>query len=177
MSKNNGKGKDKDKDKDKSKEIQSGDTTPVSSSRAGRPRGPLPPLAQRMCNTADKVYESVSDLAKTLVTRGAPKPVSDAAAAFVAEVEKWREIFFTLKNSGWEPVASNANAPIVEGDPIQILPEHIGKYAFIVGLSEGSVQLVAGSVDKISKMNTQVMLKDTEGKFYGYAPRKILDRR
>ena len=166
----------KNKDKDNSKpegETPTSTTTP----RTRQSRGPMAPLQDRLCGKADTVYSMVGDMAKTLAEKGAPRVSIEAASAFVAEVEKWREIFFSLKNSGWAPATVDPKAAIVEGDPIQIRSEYLSKYAFIEGLADGTTKLVAGAVEQMSKLVCQVMLKDESGKFYGYAPRKVLARR
>jgi len=171
MSKNKNRGKDKDKD---TGTAEAGTSTPKAPRKAMPPRGPL---RERLCIKADKIYTQVSEIASDLTKRGAPRETCDAATAFVAQVEAWREVLFALKASGWEPSSTAAKAPIVEGDPIKIADEHLARYAFIEGLAEGRVQLVAGAVVEVNRFQTDVMLKDTEGKFYGYAPRKFLARR
>jgi hypothetical protein len=138
---------------------------------------PRPPLPERLCNKADKIYEMVTGMGKELAARGAPMAIRDATSAFVVRVEAWRESFFTLKSSGWVPLEKSAKVVIVEGDPIKIVDEHLARYSFIEGLADGRVQLVAGSVVQVNRFQVDVMLKDTEGKFYGYAPRKFLVRR
>jgi hypothetical protein len=166
--------KNKNKNKDKDVSAEGAATTTKAPRKARAPLGPLP---ERLCEKADKIHAAVSDMAQQLVKRGAPQSAREAALAFVAQVEAWREIFFTLKSSGWEPVAASAKVAIVEGDPIQIVAEHVARYSFIEGLAEGKVQLVAGSVVQTSKLLVEIMLKDTEGKFYGYAPRRFLAHR
>lgn len=138
-------------------------------------RAPLGPLPDRLAAKAEAVHGMVLDLAKQLATRGAPQSARDAAAAFVDQVAQWKEIFIGLKTAGWEPSSASAKAPIVEGDPIKILDEHVGRYAFVFE-GQPDVQLVAGAVVTNGKI-IEVMLKDTHGKFYGYAPRRFLAHR
>jgi len=117
-----------------------------------------------------KVYAMASDMSKQAASRGAPQATCEAARAFLTQVEAWRETFFALKTSGWEPSATVIKSVIKEGDPIAISPDHVAQYsAFIPGLAEGSVKLVAGSVDQVNKMIVQVMLKGEDGKFYAVA--------
>jgi hypothetical protein len=142
-----------------------------------KPRSPLGPLPVRLCEKADKVYAMVAEMAKQTASRGAPEAVCSVASAFLAQVETWRDVFYGLKTSGWVPSASVAKDAIKEGDLIRILPEHEGRYSFIDGLADGTVKLVAGSVDQVNKMIVQVMLKGEDGKFYGYCPRQYLTRR
>ena len=157
----------------------SSDASETSSpKRSGAPRAPRGPLAERLAFKADKVHSLASEIAKVMESRGAPKDNCDAAKAFLGQVEEWREKIFALKSSGWEPSSKSVKVAIVEGDPIQIMSEHLARYGFIDGLVEGRVQLVAGSVVEVSRFQIDVMLKDAEtGKFYGYAPRKFLERR
>jgi hypothetical protein len=164
----------KNKNKNKDKDVPAEGAAPKAPRKARAPLGPLP---ERLCEKADKIHAAASDMAQQLVKRGAPQSAREAALAFVAQVEAWREIFFGLKSTGWEPVSASVKAPIVEGDPIQIVAEHVARYSFIEGLAEGKVQLVAGSVVQTSKLLVEIMLKDTEGKFYGYAPRRFLAHR
>jgi hypothetical protein len=168
MSKNRNKG-----NKDKDSPAEAGTATP----RSRKPQAPRGPLPERLCLKADKIYSMVTEISKSLITRGAPKDTSDAASAFVVQVEGWREKLFALKNSGWEPATKAGKAPIVEGDPIEIVAEHQSRYAFIEGLVDGTTKLVAGAVVQVSRLQVEIMLKDTNGKFYGYAPRRFVARR
>jgi len=155
---------------------ESSETSAAKPTRAPRaPRGTLP---ERLVGKADKVYSLVSEMGKEMAARGAPKDSSDAVTAFLGQVEVWREKIFALKSSGWVPSEKKGKVAIVEGDPIQIVSEHLARYSFIDGLAEGRVQLVAGAVVQVSRFQIDVMLKDAaDGKFYGYAPRKFLAHR
>lgn len=174
MSKNKGnKGKDKPEG---GASAEAGTSAPKAPRKARAPLGPLP---VRLCEKSDKVHTMASDVLKQVTSRGAPQSVCEAAKAFLAQVETWRDAFFNLKSSGWEPSSKTVKEPIVEGDPIQIMPEHLARYAFIEGLAEGTTKLVAGSVDAVNKMLVQVMLRGEGegGKFYGYCPRQYLTKR
>ena len=149
-------------------------TSAPKTRRASKPRGPLP---ERLCEKADKVHTMVATMAKELASRGAPQDVRGTTTAFLTQVETWRESFFALKNSGWAPASKAGKVAIVEGDPIKIVDEHASRYTFIPGLAEGTTLLVAGAVVQTSKLQVDIMLKDTEGKFYGYAPRRFIERR
>jgi hypothetical protein len=149
-------------------------TSAPKTRRASKPRGPL---AVRLAEKADKVYSMVAATAKELASRGAPQETRGTTMAFLAQVETWRDSIFALKSSGWEPAAKSGKVAIVEGDPIKIVDEHVARYAFIEGLVEGRTLLVAGAVVQVSKLQTDIMLKDTEGKFYGYAPKRFLELR
>jgi hypothetical protein len=172
MSKNKNRGNKDNKDRDASSA-----EAPASTPKTRKPMPPRGPLPERLCNKADKIYSMATEMAKELSSRGAPKEKCDAATAFVVQVEAWREGLFALKSSGWVPSDKAVKSVIVEGDPIKIVDEHLARYSFIEGLAEGKVQLVAGSVVEVNRFQVDVMLKDTEGKFYGYAPRKFLTRR
>jgi hypothetical protein len=169
------KSKNKGKDKEGAVSAESGSSAPKAPRKARSPMGPLP---VRLCTKAEKVFALVTEMAKDLASRGGPQQACDAASAFAVQAESWRKVFLDLKDSGWEPVAAGVKQPIVEGDPIKILDEHLGRYQlFIEGLLDGTTQLVAGAVEQVNRMLVQVMLKDTNGKFYGYAPRQFLTRR
>jgi len=167
----------KNKGHDKPSTSTESGTSVTSASKPRALRKPRGTLLEQFANKADKVYSMVSEISKELMTRGAPKETCEAATAFLVQVEGWREKIFGLKSSGWEPVSKGVKVPIVEGDPIKIADEHLSRYSFIEGLAEGKVLLVAGSVVEVSRFQVDVMLKDTEGKFYGYAPRKFLAHR
>ena len=179
MSKNKG---NKGKDKGSATQPEGGALEEASTSVPRAPRkarSPLGPLPVRLCEKADKVHKMASDVVKQVTSRGAPQSVCEAATAFLAQVETWRDVFFSLKTTGWEPSSKTVKEPIVEGDKIQIMPEHLARYSFIEGLAEGNVKLVAGSVEAVNKMLVQVMLKGEGegGKFYGYCPRQYLTKR
>ena len=167
MSKNKNKGSNKE---------PSGEGT-ASTPKIRKVRGQLAPLPERLCGKARTVLDMATDMAKQLSSRGAPQSACDAAAAFVVQADEWRKIFEGLWSAGWEPSSVSAKAPIVEGDPIKILDEYLARYAFVFeGQPEGSVQLVAGAVVTNGKI-VEVMLRDTNGRFYGYAPRRFLAHR
>lgn len=142
-----------------------------------KPRGPMAPLPERICEKAGKVLKIAQEIAKLTASRGAPQSVRDEAQSFVGLVQAWVSALTNLKDSGWEPTTATAKVAIVEGDLIKIIDEHLARYSYIDGLLEGRVQLVAGEVVQLNKMKVEVALKDTEGKFYGFAPRRYLTHR
>ena len=136
-----------------------------------------PSFIERLIAAADTVHAKASMVVEMCVKKGVPEETTQVARDFIPVAEKYREVFFGLKNSGWNPPAKASLVTIAEGDKIAIRPEAMAEYDYIVGLAEGTTKLVAGPVTVSGKRVQVLLLNELNGHPYGRATRSHLQLR
>jgi hypothetical protein len=132
-----------------------------------------PTFIERLIAAADAIYAKATMAAEMCVKKGVPEETTQVARDFIPVAEKYREVFFQLKNSGWTPPANAAQITIAEGDKIAIRQEAMADYDYIPGLAEGKTKLVAGPITVAGK-HVKVLLLGEDGHPYGRATRSHL---
>ena len=147
--------------------------TPLSpSSSVGRRIGVRKTFIERLLAKADSMFSMGTDLAQMLQDRRAPGEVSGKALEFIPVLEKYREMFFGLRDSGWVPAEKSLKKDFQEGDRVMIVKDHIPRYEYIPGLSEGTTQLVAAKFIPRGGKYVDVLVKDAAtGAAYGLVPK------
>ena len=131
---------------------------------------------ERLLGKAETLYSTGADIAKMINGRGAPAEIVTVAQEFVGVLEKYRERFFALRNSGWSPPESASKVEIKEGDTVSIKKKFLPKYDYIEGLSEGRTKLVAAKFTPKGGKGIDVLVKDAAtGAPYGLIPKGHLD--
>jgi hypothetical protein len=127
---------------------------------------------ERLLAKADSMFSMGTDLAQMLQDRRAPGEVSGKALEFIPVLEKYREMFFGLRDSGWVPAEKSLKKDFQEGDRVMIVKDHIPRYEYIPGLSEGTTQLVAAKFIPRGGKYVDVLVKDAAtGAAYGLVPK------
>ena len=118
------------------------------------------------------MFSMGTDLAQMLQDRRAPGEVSGKALEFIPVLEKYREMFFGLRDSGWVPAEKSLKKDFQEGARVMIVKDHIPRYEYIPGLSEGTTQLVAAKFIPRGGKYVDVLVKDAAtGAAYGLVPK------
>lgn len=130
---------------------------------------------QRVLARAEIMYSTGADIAKMIAGRGAPDGIETVAQEFVTILEKYRERFFALRDSGWAPPEAASKADIKEGDTVTIAKKFLAKYDYIEGLAEGRTKLVAAKFTPKGAKGTEVLVKDAATSApYGLIPKSHL---
>jgi hypothetical protein len=132
-----------------------------------------PTFIERLIGAADTIHAKATMLAAECVKKGVPEETTQVARDFIPLAEKYREVFFGLKESGWAPPAKASQVTISEGDKIAIRPEAQGLYDYIHNVDGSPIKLVAGQVT-VSGKRVQVLLLGEDGHPYGRATRSHL---
>jgi hypothetical protein len=131
-------------------------------------------LAERWVEKADKVFSLAADIADKAAKRGAPAEVVESAKALVPLIESWREKFIGLKEIKWEPAGKPAaKTALVEGDSISFVddPDVIAAYSYIEGVVEKTADLIVGGIAQGVGKTVKILVKDRNGRGYGWVPR------
>ena len=148
-----------------------------SSGAAVRKVGVHKTFIERLLAKADSVFATGSELARMLQDRMAPGDVASKAQEFIPVLEKYREMFFGLRDSGWVPAEKSHKKDFKEGDRVMIVKEHLHRYDFISGLSEGATKLVAAKFVPRGEgaKYVDVLVQDAaSGATYGLVPKSQL---
>jgi hypothetical protein len=132
---------------------------------------------ERLLAKADSMVSTGTELAQMLQDRIAPSGIHDKALEFVPVLEKYREMFFALRDSGWVPPEKAPMKDFKEGDRVAIVKAHLPRYDFISGLAEGVTKLeVAKFVPRGEGAKyVDVLVKDAvTGATYGLVPKSQL---
>lgn len=157
----------------------SGDSSPASglASSASTPtRKPRVhrTFIERLLGKADVMYSTGTDIAKMIGSRAAPTDIVVVAQDFVGILEKYRERFFALRDSGWSPPEA-AKTDIQEGDTVTIAKKFLARYDYIEGLAEGRTKLVAAKFTPKGSKGIDVLVKDAATSApYGLIPKSHL---
>lgn len=135
-----------------------------------------PTFIERLIGAADTIHAKATMLAAECVRKGVPEETTQVARDFIPVAEKYREVFFGLKASGWAPPANASQVTIAEGDKIAIRQEALADYDYIPGLAEGTTKLIAGPITVAGK-HVKVLLLGEDGHPYGRATRSHLQLR
>lgn len=150
-------------------------------------------VAERIFNKSKSAHALVESLLELATRTGVPEDLVGMfrnAAADLAQIRT--SVVGQLVNSGWQPTKVAALKALQEGDRIMIGAKHREAYAFIPGLADGTVKLVAGTIVRTANGRIQrVLLKspalpaaETDSveqmpgseAVYGYAPLAHLQR-
>lgn len=132
---------------------------------------------ERLVSKVDSMYSLGTELAKLLQDRSAPEEVTQIARDFVPVLEKYRERFFALRDSGWTPAERAPKVDFKEGDRVTVIKAHLPRYDFITGLADGTTKLVAAKfVNRGESARViDVLVKDAAtGATYGLIPKSQL---
>ena len=154
-----------------------GVTSAGSSGVAGRKVGVHKTFIERLVFKADSMFSLGTELARMLQDRMAPGDVASKAQEFIPVLEKYREMFFGLRDSGWVPAEKSHKKDFKEGDRVMIVKEHLHRYDFISGLSEGVTKLVAAKFVPRGEgaKYVDVLVQDAvTGAAYGLIPKSQL---
>jgi len=162
--------------KNSSRGENGGASSSVSGSVARRPMV-RKTFLERLVLKADSMFSLGTELAKLLQDRSAPDEIVQIARDFVPVLEKYRERFFALRDSGWSPAERAPKVDFQEGDRVAVLKAHLPRYDYIVGLTDGTTKLVAAKF--ISRGESakviDVLVKDAAtGAAYGLIPKSQL---
>ena len=132
---------------------------------------------ERLLAKADSMFSTGTELSKMLLDRGAPDEITQKSHDFVPVLEKYREMFFVLRDSGWVPPEKAPMNDFKEGDRVAIVKAHLPRYDFISGLAEGVTKLVASKFVPrgAGGKYVDVLVKDAvTGATYGLIPKSQL---
>jgi len=132
---------------------------------------------ERLVFKADSMYTYGAELAKMLLDRGAPDEITQKSHDFLPALEKYRELFFVLRDSGWAPAEKALAKGFQEGEQVTIARKHLARYDFIAGLAEGTTKLVAAKFVNRGESSryVDVLVKDAvTGATYGLIPKSQL---
>jgi hypothetical protein len=132
---------------------------------------------ERLVFKADSMYTYGAELAKMLLDRGAPDEITQKSHDFLPALEKYRELFFALRDSGWAPAEKAPAKGFQEGDRVAVIKAHLPRYDFIAGLADGSTKLTAMRFiarGKSAKVYDVVVTDATTGVSYGLIPKAHL---
>ena len=156
---------------------ENGATSAGSSGSAPRRSGVRKTFIELLVSKADAMYSLGSELAKMLLDRGAPDEITQKSHDFVPVLEKYRELFFALRDSGWTPAEKAPKKDFQEGDRVAVAKAHLSRYDFIAGLAEGTTKLVAAKFVSRGESTkfVDVLVKDAiTGATYGLIPKSQL---
>jgi hypothetical protein len=126
---------------------------------------------------ADSMHALGAELAKRLQDRSAPDEIIQMSRDFVPVLEKYRERFFALRDSGWIPAERAPKVDFQEGDRVAVVKAHWPRYDFISGMAEGATKLEAEKFVRRGKSAKviDVLVKDAvTGVTYGLIPKSHL---
>ena len=156
---------------------ENGAASAGSSGSVARRAGVRKTFIERLVFKADAMFSLGTELAKMLLDRGAPDEFTQKSHDFVPALEKYREMFFTLRDSGWVPAEKAPKVDFKEGDRVTVIKAHLPRYDFIIGLSDGTTKLVAAKfVNRGESARViDVLVKDAvTGVTYGLIPKSQL---
>ena len=154
-----------------------GQSSAGPASPASRRQGVRRSFIERLLAKADSMFASGTELAKMLQDRMAPDEITHKAAEFIPVLERYREMFFALRDSGWVPAEKSHRKDFQEGDRVAIVKAHLPRYDFIPGLVEGVTKLVASKFVPRGEGGkyVDVLVKDAvTGATYGLVPKSQL---
>ena len=151
----------------------------LSSSPGSAVRRPMvrKTVIERLVLKADSMFSLGTEVAKLLQDRSAPDEIVHIAREFVPILEKYRERFFALRDSGWVPAEKAPKKDFQAGDRVSVLKAYLPRYDFIAGLAEGTTKLVAERFVSRGKSEkfADVVVKDADtGVVYGLIPKSHL---
>ena len=152
-------------------------TTSNPSDSEVRHRGVRKTYLELLVFKADSMYSLGTELAKMLIDRGAPDDVTQKSHDFVPALEKYRELFFALRDSGWTPPEKAPKKDFQEGDRVMVTKLHLSRYDFIAGLADGTTKLVAAKFVSRGESTkfVDVLVKDAiTDATYGLIPKSQL---
>ena len=132
---------------------------------------------ERLVFKADSMYTYGAELAKMLLDRGAPDEITQKSHDFLPALEKYRELFFALRDSGWAPAEKAPAKGFQEGDRVAVIKAHLPRYDFIAGLAEGTTKLAASKFvarGKSVKVYDVLVTDAITGVSYGLIPKAHL---
>ena len=132
---------------------------------------------ERLVFKADSMYTHGAELAKMLLDRGAPDEITQKTHDFLPALEKYRELFFALRDSGWVPAEKAPAKGFHEGDRVMVIGKHLPRYDFIAGLAEGTTKLVAAKFvnrGESAKVVDVLVTDAVTGATYGLIPKSQL---
>ena len=162
--------------KNSSRGENGGASSSVSGSVARRPMV-RKTFLERLVLKADSMYSLGTELAKMLLDRGAPDDVTQKSHDFVPALEKYRELFFALRDSGWTPPEKAPKKDFQEGDRVMVTKLHLSRYDFIAGRADGTTKLVAAKFVSRGESTkfVDVLVKDAiTDATYGLIPKSQL---
>jgi hypothetical protein len=131
-------------------------------------------FVERLIAKANVICARATELALVCEKRGVPLDVTKNAKEFLPLAEVYRERFFSLRTAGpdgtsWVPSGKGAATQIKEGDLVAFRSEFRVKYAYIPGVEDDTAVFCATKILPRGKRDIEVLLRDAEGKAYGYA--------
>lgn len=132
------------------------------------------PFVDRLIAKAEVIFSRSAEIALACEKRGVSREIVDDARVFLAAAETYREIFFGLRTSGWEPARKSVSVEIKKGDKVRVSskPEILARYSYLPG--GATTELVAKEVVARGK-SAEVLVATAAGdQVCGYIPRNHL---
>jgi hypothetical protein len=153
----------------------------ASATAVRKERKPIGTVAERLATKADTAYKFAADALKLAKARRVPQGTISSMEDFMVDIGGWRDTLKALVDEGWEPAEAATMQDLTEGESIAIDPEHVSDYAYISGVADGTIKLVAGQI-KPAGRSKAILLKivgedGAADQFFGWAPLSHLMRR
>jgi len=164
----------------KNKPEASSSTSSELEAGKNKERKPIGTVAERLYTKAETAHKFAADALKLAKARRVPQETIAVMETFMVDIGGWRDKVKMLVDEGWEPAEAATMQDLVVGEAIAIDPEHVEQYAYIPGVREGSIRLVAGEIRPAGRTKN-VLLKvlatgEQSEQIHGWAPLSHLIR-